>query len=84
MLLEVHPDRTPTAALPKPPFASGSRLESWFMLLRKWDKPGWLRAALTAAAFFGVAAFVLGAGNRLTQGPWFVYAPEVSLVWPKN
>jgi heme A synthase len=82
MLLEVHPDRTPTAALPKPPFASGGRLESWFMPLRKWDKPGWLRAALTAAAFFGVAAFVLGAGNRLTQGPWFVYAPEVSLLPP--
>jgi heme a synthase len=41
-----------------------------------------LRAALTAAAFFGSVAFVLGVGNRLTRGPWFVYAPEVSLVPP--
>ncbi len=82
MLLEVHPDRTPIAALRKSPLAAGGRLESWRMLLGRWDKPGWLRAALVAAAFFGVAAFVLGAGNRLTQGPWFVYAPEVSLVPP--
>jgi heme a synthase len=82
MLLEVHPDRTPIAALRRPPLAAGGRLESWRMLLGRWDKPGWLRAALVAAAFFGVAAFVLGAGNRLTQGPWFVYAPEVSLIPP--
>ena len=82
MLLEVHPDRTPTVALRKPPLAAGGRRASWLMLLGKWDRPGWLRAALMAAAFFGVAAFVLGAGNRLTQGPWFVYAPEVSLLPP--
>jgi len=82
MLREAHPDRTPIAALPEPPLASGGRLASWRMLLARWDKPGWLRAALAAAAVFGVAAFVLGAGNRLTQGPWFVYAPEVSLIPP--
>jgi cytochrome c oxidase assembly protein subunit 15 len=82
MLLKVHPDQTPTAAFRKPPLAAGGRLESWLMLLGRWDKPGWLRAALMAAAFFGVAAFILGAGNRLTQGPWFVYAPEVSLIPP--
>src|ERR1022692_4996843 len=82
MLLKVHPDQTPTGALHKPPLAAGGRLESWLMLLGRWDKPGWLRAVLMAAAFFGVAAFILGAGNRLTQGPWFVYAPEVSLIPP--
>jgi hypothetical protein len=31
---------------------------------------------------FGVAAFILGAGNRFTQGPWFLYIPEVSLIPP--
>jgi len=82
MLLKVHPDQTPMGALHKPPLAADGRLESWLMLLGRWDKPGWLRAVLMAAAFFGVAAFVLGAGNRLTQGPWFVYAPEVSLIPP--
>jgi heme a synthase len=46
------------------------------------DKPGRLRAALAVAACFGVAAFLLGAGNRLTSGPWFLYPPEVSLVPP--
>jgi heme a synthase len=44
--------------------------------------PDYLRAALTAAVGFGLVAFVLGAGNRLTRGPWFVYAPEVSPVPP--
>src|SRR5665811_1715180 len=41
-----------------------------------------MRAALAAAAFFGVAAFILGAGNRFTQGPWFLYIPEVALIPP--
>jgi heme a synthase len=41
-----------------------------------------LRPALAVAAGFGLVAFVLSAGNRLTRGPWFVYAPEVSLVPP--
>lgn len=82
MLLEVHPDQMPAATLPKPAFASGGRFERWRRLLGKCDRPGWLRAALVAAAFFGIVAFVLGAGNRLTQGPWFVYAPEVSVIPP--
>ncbi|PWT91629.1 MAG: hypothetical protein C5B56_03535 [Proteobacteria bacterium] len=52
------------------------------------DEPAqrWQRVAtrwlLTAAAVLGSLAFVLGAGNRLTRGPWFVYAPEVTLVPP--
>jgi heme a synthase len=46
------------------------------------DKPDRLRVALALAACFGVAAFLLGAGNRLTSGPWFLYPPEVSLVPP--
>jgi hypothetical protein len=82
MLLELHPDRTPTAALPKPAQTAGGSLEGWLGFLRKYNKPGWLRAAVAAAAIFGVIAFILGAGNRLTQGPWFVYAPEVSLIPP--
>ena len=40
------------------------------------------RLTLAAAAFFGVVAFILGAGNRLTQGPWFLYPPEVSFIPP--
>jgi cytochrome c oxidase assembly protein subunit 15 len=62
--------------------ATGKRLENWLTLLRAWDKPGWMRAALAAAAFFGVAAFILGAGNRFTSGPWFLYIPEVTLIPP--
>jgi heme a synthase len=46
------------------------------------DRPGWMRAALASAAFFGVIAFISGAGNRLTRGPWFLYAPEVSPIPP--
>src|SRR5262249_35957398 len=37
---------------------------------------------LVAAAVLGSLAFVLGAGNRLTRGPWFVYAPEVTAIPP--
>jgi len=50
--------------------------------LAAWSTRGRLRAALASAAVFGVVAFVLGAGNRLTRGPWFLYAPEVSIVPP--
>ena len=52
------------------------------MAVEKPRSPRALRAALTFAAFFGVVAFVLGAGNRLTRGPWFLYAPEVSVIPP--
>jgi hypothetical protein len=62
--------------------AAGGRGETWLTLLRGWDSPGRMRTALAAAAFFGVAAFILGAGNRFTQGPWFLYTPEVSLIPP--
>src|SRR5215831_12348331 len=39
-------------------------------------------AVAGAAAVLGSLAFVLGAGNRLTRGPWFVYAPEVTAIPP--
>ena len=77
MLVKVQADQT--AALPKPWFGA---YETWATLLRGLDSPGRLRAALAAAACFGVAAFILGAGNRFTQGPWFLYIPEVSLIPP--
>jgi cytochrome c oxidase assembly protein subunit 15 len=82
MLLHVHPDQSPTAVLREPSPVLGKRLTDWLTRFLAVEKPGWLRLALTAAAFFGVAAFVLGAGNRLTRGPWFVYPPGVSLVPP--
>jgi hypothetical protein len=82
MLLEVHPGQSSTAALPKPLLASCGRGELWASLLRGWDSPGALRSALAAAACFGVVAFILGGGNRFTQGPWFLYIPEVSLIPP--
>ena len=68
MLLDIHRDQA--AAL--------RRTQVSGRLMR----PGWLRAALAMAAFFGVAAFLLAAGNRLTSGPWFLYPPEVSLIPP--
>jgi len=74
MLLDIRPHRAPVAALHETPPARAHR--------PTWDRPGWLRGALAAAACFGVIAFILGAGNRLTQGPWFIYAPEVSYVPP--
>lgn len=77
MLFKVHADQT--AALHKPWFSAS---ETWLTLRRGWDSPGRLRAALAAAAVFGVAAFILGAGNRFTQGPWFLYIPDVSLIPP--
>jgi len=78
MLLEVPSAQTP--ALPQPPLAA--RGEIGAALLHGWDRPRTLRAALALAAFFGVAAFILGGGNRFTQGPWFLYIPEVSLIPP--
>jgi cytochrome c oxidase assembly protein subunit 15 len=80
MLTKV-PDQTPMGAL-QPPLTADRRRGSWLDLVRAWDRPAWLRATLAAAAVFGVAAFILGAGNRFTQGPWFLYIPEVSLIPP--
>jgi cytochrome c oxidase assembly protein subunit 15 len=74
MLLKVGWDRVSAAALDEPSSGMDARLPAW-------NRPV-LRSALTSAAFFGVVAFVLGAGNRLTRGPWFLYAPEVSPVPP--
>jgi cytochrome c oxidase assembly protein subunit 15 len=71
MLDRAHSDQTSAAYPFKLPPTLGERFAA-----------GRLRLALAAAALFGVAAFVLGAGNRLTRGPWFIYAPEVSLVPP--
>src|SRR5580658_5868505 len=74
MLLKIGWDRA-SSALHEP-----SKSMSVWLAAR--STPGRLRAALASAAVFGVVAFVLGAGNRLTRGPWFLYAPEVSLVPP--
>ncbi len=82
MLLHVHPDRSPTAVLREPSPVLGKRLNGWLTRFLAVEKPRSPRLALTAAAFFGVAAFVLGAGNRLTRGPWFLYPPGVSLIPP--
>jgi len=62
--------------------ANDERFGNWLRILRAWDRPGWMRAALAAAAFFGVVAFVLGVGNRFTRGPWFLYIPKVDLIPP--
>jgi cytochrome c oxidase assembly protein subunit 15 len=78
MLLDIRSDQAPAAALRQP--AAGKRLADWHFAVL--DKPGWLRAALSSAAFFGVAAFISGGGNQLTRGPWFLYPPEVSFVPP--
>lgn len=82
MLLEINPDQAPSGAHAEPPMANGERFGSCLRFLLAWDRPGWMRAALTAAAFFGVVAFILGAGNRFTQGPWFLYIPKVELIPP--
>ncbi len=82
MLLHVHPDRSPTAVLREPAPVLGKRLTDWLTRFVAVEKPRSPRLALAAAAFFGVAAFVLGAGNRLTRGPWFLYPPGVSLIPP--
>jgi cytochrome c oxidase assembly protein subunit 15 len=75
MLLDIRSDRAPAAALPALPAA-------WRARLGAWSTPGRMRAALAAASFFGIAAFICGGGNRLTRGPWFLYPPEVSLIPP--
>ena len=78
MLLDVHSVHSATAA----------RHEAASFISRRParriapHRPARLRAALAAAALFGVIAFILGAGNRLTRGPWFLYPPEVSLIPP--
>lgn len=75
-------EKAPTGALQEPPLVAGRHLQNWLPVLQALDRPGWLRAALAAAALFGVVAFILGAGNRFTQGPWFLYIPEVTLIPP--
>jgi cytochrome c oxidase assembly protein subunit 15 len=82
MLLGIRTDQAPAAALHQPPLAIGRRLADWLTHPVAGEKPGRLRAALAMAACCGVVAFVLGAGNRLTRGPWFLYPPEVSVVPP--
>src|SRR5271154_5024667 len=82
MLLDIRQNQAPAAALRQPASALGKRLIDWLAHVVAWDKPGRIGAALDAAASFGVAAFLLGAGNRLTSGPWFLYPPEVSLIPP--
>jgi heme a synthase len=46
---------------------------------------GWVSprgALLAATTLFGFLVFVLGVGNRFTQGPLFIYIPEVDLIPP--
>jgi heme a synthase len=76
MPLDIHQDQAQAAASRRSSLPFRKAFAEWLM------RPGLLRAALTVAAFFGVAAFLLAAGNRLTSGPWFLYPPEVSLVPP--
>lgn len=82
MLHTVRPGQAPTEAPHEPPLVTERIQETLLALLRACGKRGWLRAALIAASFFGVAAFILGVGNRFTQGPWFIYIPDVSLIPP--
>lgn len=82
MLSKVGPGQSPTGAPREAPSVPGRRGEDWLSRLSAWDRPGAMRLALAAAAFFGVVAFILGGGNRFTQGPWFLYIPEVSLIPP--
>jgi heme a synthase len=78
MLLDIH--REEAVAAPAPPY--GDERPGRFAALFACHRIGPLRAALAAASLFGFLAFVLGAGNRLTSGPWFLYPPEVSLLPP--
>jgi cytochrome c oxidase assembly protein subunit 15 len=78
MLLKTGWERASAVAL-REPLHAGARLATWIAV---WTTPRLLRAALASASLFGVVAFVLGAGNRLTRGPWFLYAPEVSVIPP--
>jgi heme a synthase len=50
----------------------------WFAAMR--PLPG--RILLAATTALGFLAFVLGVGNRFTQGPLFIYIPEVNLIPP--
>jgi heme A synthase len=81
-MLLLNQDHAPAAVLHQTAAASRAHTADWLARLVGSDGPGPMRAALSAAACFGVAAFVLGAGNRLTSGPWFLYPPEVSLIPP--
>jgi heme A synthase len=78
MLLDVPSDHAPAVMLHGPRLSVGRGLARLAGLVT----PRWTRAALAAAACFGVVAFTLGAGNRLTRGPWFLYPPDVSLIPP--
>jgi cytochrome c oxidase assembly protein subunit 15 len=82
MLVDIGTDHAPAATLHEPTLASGKRLAGRFAQLAALATPGRMRAALAAAALFGVAAFISGGGNRLTRGPWFLFPPEGSLVPP--
>jgi hypothetical protein len=82
MLLKAGPDQVQSGPLHQPPTSAGQHLGNWLALLRAWEKLWWMQAALAAAALFGVAAFILGVGNRFTQGPWFLYIPEIALIPP--
>jgi heme a synthase len=76
MLLDVSPDQVPAA------YPVGTRHAGGLARLAALSTAARLRAALAAASFFGVSAFISGGGNRLTRGPWFLYPPEVSFVPP--
>lgn len=82
MLRDIDPRGTAAAALSERARPRGSERPDRDAHSAAWATAGRLRIALAAAACCGVVAFVLGAGNRLTRGPWFVYPPEVSFVPP--
>src|SRR5580692_1473416 len=50
----------------------------WFAAMRPLPHG----ALLAATAVLGLLAFVLGVGNRFTDGPLFIYIPEVNLIPP--
>lgn len=82
MLIHVRSDQAAAAALREPPTLCNGRLTGGFKHLLTMKRSGWLRFLLAAAACFGVAAFMLGVGNRLTRGPWYLYPPVVSPIPP--
>jgi cytochrome c oxidase assembly protein subunit 15 len=82
MLLDVRQDQAPTLALHEPRPVAGERFGNPLASVLGWHTPARMRAALATAAAFGLVAFLLAAGNRLTSGPWFLYPPEVSLLPP--
>ncbi|HEY4920520.1 MAG TPA: COX15/CtaA family protein [Xanthobacteraceae bacterium] len=59
---------------------------------RRWadalDDPTWMararRALLVVTALLAIPAFVLAVGNRFTEGPLFVYVPDVDLLPPMS